>query len=188
MFIIFAWVLGALIVSSCSPSAAPAPPPVDTPPVVEPAVQSDAVTRADALLAEMKRNEVAFAKMQSEAPKPVAAMPPQMNQPSATGTPNPAQPMPSAPQPSAPVAVDGKDETWWKDRARSIGLRLEDAERMVTASAIAVDSATLRITQDEARAALLNRVAAVRTIRAELVSLQEDARRANVPPGWLRWP
>lgn len=184
----FKIVLAALIVSSCSPSAATAPPPVAAPPVVEPAAQSEAVTRADALLAEMKRNEVAFARMQSEAPKPVAAMPPPIDQPRATGTPNLAQPMPSAPQPSAPIAADGKDETWWKERARALTQSLEEAERNATAARLALNSTTLRITEDQARAEYLARLAAVSNIKAEIERFREDGRRASIPAGWMRWP
>lgn len=181
-------------IGSCTNTPAPSAPAATTP-VPEKAAEpvSDSVSRADALLAEMRQREAEFAKLERDLPKvPPPPLPDQrvFGQPTAS----PAAPSSSAPAATAPTPANvpgvasGRDETWWKDQARAIGLRLDEAERLAAAAAVAVNSATLRITQDEARAQYLTRLAAVNTIKAELTNLQEDARRAGVPPGWLRWP
>jgi hypothetical protein len=183
--------LSILVLTGCtSPEATPAP--INTTvaaPDETPAPTSESVARADALLEEMKSREAQFKKIESELQRRPTTPIPDMRAPDVA---SPSR-LPSAPPTQAPTAAPAvvasdRDEAWWKQRAHAIEIRLDEAQRQAAAALVAVDQATLRITQDQARADYLTKLAAVNTLRAELTDLQEEARRANVPPGWLRWP
>jgi len=180
----FVVALGACILSircaapAVTPTAAPEPEP-------EPTVTAPAptVARADALLADMARREAAYKEFERTAPPPP---PPPTLDAQAT--------VPAIPAPvvstTAPVPVGAiepvKDEAWWKDRMRVLKARL-DADRFELAAAErSIDSASLRLTQDQAIAERNRLRAAVAADLSAIESLELEARRAGIPPGWLR--
>lgn len=208
----------AIVVSLAACSPAPTPPPTAQP--VAPAsstqpsaaVTSEAISRADALIADMRRNEAATAKLDRElahAPSPtpreiLARFEPRAETaaPTTTSAPPTAEPAPQAapPAPAAPA----RDEAWWKDQMRTADVRLTESIRRlqhalderdaaVNQMGLAVKAGSVVFAQAQeaanlARAEVGRLEAEVRNARAAVERLREDARRANVPPGWLRWP
>lgn len=97
------------------------------------------------------------------------------------------------------IAIDAKDEVYWKDRMRALKLKLaEDLDRgeAATRHFLSISSMLARadfatrvgLSPEVARAAADSRqwVATVNADRRQIVELEEEARRAGVPPGWLR--
>lgn len=70
---------------------------------------------------------------------------------------------------------------------RGLEINLDADTRLVAASLAQMNSATLRISYDQATAEYQTRKAVVFSDHAAIERLREDARRANVPPGWLRY-
>jgi len=117
-------------------------------------------------------------------------------------TPAPVRPLAPAPTitPVAPVVVDtGRDEAYWKDRMRTLQLKLaEDFDRAEAANRTALllirqharaDFATrigLSAEVAKASAESRQRLATIDATRREIRLLEEEARQAGVPPGWLR--
>jgi hypothetical protein len=111
----------------------------------------------------------------------------------------PAAATPSASRPDAPV-VDARDETWWRQRVAAIHDAIGRDEQRVVAleselarletQAITLDDpaqqAILRQQAIEARAERERVRAGIVATREELADLLEQARRLDVPPGWLR--
>jgi hypothetical protein len=102
-------------------------------------------------------------------------------------------------QPDAPVA-DPRDEMWWRQRVAAVRAAIAGDEQRVVAleseiarlgtQAIARDDpaqqAVLRQQAIEARDELERVRAGIVVTRGELADLLEQARRLDVPPGWLR--
>jgi hypothetical protein len=165
---------------------------------------SDSVSRADALLAEMKQREEEFKKLEQELPKqPTPAMILDQSRAQATA----ALPAPAAPvnvvapsQALAPAAAPtpAKDEAWWKDRMRVLQSRLDSDTMSLAAARLHVQDLDRYVNQDgsmsrtvadnmfKARNTVTQLTAAVLSDEREITNLHEEARRAGVPPGWLR--
>jgi hypothetical protein len=169
-------------------------------PPAEPTEQEPApsVARADALLEDMRRREAAYQKAEREAPKGPAPdeilrqhfAAQQPAAPVAVAIAAPPSVTETASAPSQPASnfsrVPERDETWWKDRMRALQTKLEEDQRLLIAAEAQVASTTLRLTYDQATAERNRLIAAVASDRAAIASLEEEARRAGIPPGWLR--
>jgi hypothetical protein len=104
------------------------------------------------------------------------------------------------PVPPTDVAIDPRDEAWWRQRVAAVRAAILGGEQQVVALeseiarldtlAIARDDpaqqAVLRQQAVEARAELERARAGLGARREELAVLLEEARRLDVPPGWLR--
>jgi hypothetical protein len=86
------------------------------------------------------------------------------------------------------AAADSRGEQWWKDEARKLQTAVEDAATEAAQAGAAMQNSTLALTADEAEREYRARVAKLQNARAALERFRDDARRANVPPGWARWP
>ncbi len=205
----------ALVSVSCSqPAAVPAPAPAATPidpaPVSAPApVSSDVLAKADALIAEMRRNEAALQKFDRENPLPPPPRLDDLLRPTAAAAASPTSEVPASatqletPSP-APVASNTRperDEQWWKTEMHVRELRLQESVAQMNAA-----RASMRTTADLAdpKSVILTATAQrgfqeveaefqkwsrqVSIDRGEVERFREDARRAGIPPGWLRWP
>ncbi len=71
---------------------------------------------------------------------------------------------------------------------RELEVRRDDAIWRLIAAERQRDASTLSHTYDQANGVYEATLAAVLSARAAIFRLEEDARRANVPPGWLRQP
>jgi hypothetical protein len=71
---------------------------------------------------------------------------------------------------------------------RDAEVAFNDETIRLVAAEKAADEQRLQISYDKAVAEVNARKAAVSNARAAVERIREDARRANVPPGWLRWP
>ena len=168
-------------------------PPEATPlPVAEPAPKNDAIARADALLEDLKRREAAQAKFDREnrapAATPIPARAPgsrltpsatalAVAPPAATDVPA-AQPAPASPAADAPA----RDETWWRQQRQSLQRTLDEA----LARLAEAEKERYRFAYNDLQAEYKQRVAAVAEARGALDRLHDEARRAGVPPAWLR--
>lgn len=103
-------------------------------------------------------------------------------------------------KPAESKADDQKDETWWRNRM----LQAREAQRRAESFAAALQSQINGLTTDVVnrddpyqRAKLadsrlkalseLQRVTGeIEQAKKDIVDIEEEARRANVPPGWLR--
>jgi hypothetical protein len=175
----------------------------------------DSVALADGLIADMRAKEAAFAKLEKGLPAVrVAEIHPVLSAPAAPSSPAPSAPStpytpPSAAAPpSTPAFAEptfgGHNETWWKNEMHTIEARLEsNLERLKAVEkqvAIADEDAEkarystsgiFRAKEDAYHQAVNERSrlkAAIESDRFAVERLREEARRANVPPGWLRWP
>lgn len=97
-------------------------------------------------------------------------------------------------------AEPAKDEAWWRQRMSQAREELRRNEMFAEALQTRINSLTsdftarddpyqrAKIGDERAKALLeLDRVKAdVETNRKKISEIEEDARRANVPPGWLR--
>jgi hypothetical protein len=180
-----------LTAAACS-GAPPAQPqsqaaPTDTP-GAEQAPASEAISSADALLDDLKRREAAQAKFDKENPPP--AVVPLPVSPISSG---PAPPVASSPPPStdAPTAAlgalpdpapPGRDQAWWKQQMQSLQASL-DGE---LAKLAAAEKANWKYGYNDLQAMYKAQVAAVADARLAIDRLHDEARRAGVPPGWLR--
>lgn len=185
--LLFVVVLAGCETSAPTPTAAPAPPvaaQVSTP-------TPESIARADALLADMRRREADFKEFERSMPQPKAVrLEDFIPREQPNSTPNvvaaSATDQPSVAQTVSAPAGSAKDETWWKDQMRVLVVQLEADQRLLAAAERQMDSTTLRLTYDQATAEYNKLIAAVASDRAAITRLEEDARRANVPPGWLR--
>jgi len=166
-------------------AAAPAP-------VTEQAPKSEAVARADALLEDLRRRQDAQAKFDRENPAP-AAIPIPARLPATRPTPSNATAPVASPAatdaPAAQPAPDGgaaaapaRDASWWKEQMRTLQLALDQA----SAKLAEAEKENYRYAYEDLQAEYKKRVAAVAGARRAIEQLHDDARRAGVPPGWLR--
>jgi hypothetical protein len=129
-------------------------------------------------------------------------------QPSPTPSPSAAAPATAAGTPAAPAtpaaeqkpADDSKNESWWRQRMEQAreGLRRSEAFAEALQSRINALSADFvnrddpyqraRIGEDRQKAlSEMQRVQAeVVELKKQIESIEEEARKAGVPPGWLR--
>ena len=130
------------------------------------------------------------------------------NQDLPRGTPPPATPPGAKPDaekvenPSEPLKPEepAKDEAWWKQRITQERETLRRNEMFAEALQTRINSLTndfasrddpyqrARISEDRAKAIFeMDRVKAeVELTRKAIADIEEEARRAGVPPGWLR--
>jgi hypothetical protein len=93
----------------------------------------------------------------------------------------------SAPAPDAPAATptpagETRGENWWKHEMQSLQTALDQA----TASLAEAEKLNLKYGYNDAQAEYKKRAAAVASARQAVDRLRDEARRAGVPPGWLR--
>lgn len=206
-------VLVTMFVIGCTPEPTPAVPP--TAPAPEPVASapapSAATSRADALIEDLRRREAAQAKYDRENPPPPAPRLQDLVRPSSApvsadasvATPSAvAASVPSSQSMAAGAPVgDTRGESWWKNEMRTAEVRLAEnlrrlqeandqmafaRKQMDTKNTAIFTEAQEAFNRASAEAGRLN--AEVRNDRAAVERIREDARRANVPPGWLRWP
>jgi transcription initiation factor TFIID subunit TAF12 len=159
-------------------------------PSAEQPSRSDALARADALVEDLRRREAAQTKFDRENPAPAVVAsptpPPVVASPSrpTVTAPIAAQaPTPPAPSPSI-AAATARDEKWWKDQMRSLQATLDEA----TEKLAEVEKANFKYGYNDAQAEYKKRLDAVTTARQAVDRLHDEARRAGVPPAWLRLP
>lgn len=192
----------APITESSPPQPQPAPAPVERPP-------SAAIAKADRLIAEMRAREDAQAKLDRENPPPP---PPRLEDVLRATAPmvpasSPAAVQPPSVTPSTPVTtaptVAARDEHWWKNEMRQAEVRLMDNQRRLQEATdqqrmasrqmdAAVKASPVVFAQaqeafNRASSDVSRLQAEVRNDQAAVTRIREDARRASVPPGWLRW-
>ena len=169
-----------MLVAAAACSEPPAQPQTQTTPaaagapVAEQAPKSDAIVRADALLEDLKRREAAQAKFEREKAATAA-----LASPAVTDTPA-AHPAPASPEAAAPA----RDAAWWKQQMQSLQLVLAGE----LAKLAVAEKENYQYGYNDLQAEYKRRVAAVAEARRAIERLHDDARRARVPPGWLRWP
>jgi type IV secretory pathway VirB10-like protein len=129
----------------------------------------------------------------------VAPLPPAQASTNSTA-PAPASPAPAPSTPSADKPPAAKDEAYWRDRMRPLRERLDSAraladdtkrraetlmraaDRCFMLGIVCADySESLRLTEEHKVLA-----AAVAHAERDVAALEEEARRAGVPPGWVR--
>lgn len=168
------------------PAPAMAAPDVAPAPVAKETPASELIGRATALLEDLKRREAAQAKFDRDNPAP-AAVPIPRSLPASQPTPPPsngsesAAPAPAPPASVAP-AVPERDEMWWKAQTQRLQATL-DAE---SAKLAAAEKANWKYGYNDLQAMYKAQVAAVAEARLAIDRLHDEARRAGVPPGWLR--
>lgn len=136
----------------------------------------------------------AATKVYSDKDLPKAAAPP-----IASTVPSPTV-VPAEGKPAETKPDDQKDETWWRNRM----IQAREAQRRAEAFAAALQSQINGLTTDVVnrddpyqRAKLAdNRLKALSELqrvtgeieqaKKDIADIEEEARRANVPPGWLR--
>jgi hypothetical protein len=195
-----------LAVSGCAPPPAAAP--VSTPAEsVAPVAKSEAALRADALLADMQKREADYKKDEAALSASDRRRQLPINEPVVSRSTERQPPLPtSAPTAEIPstmqtISFGGHEESWWKNEMRKLQVQLDDDLRKfngaMSAWKGAIDSmntksmAIATTAMDGAQRAERDAQqlkAVVQSDRDAIERLREDARRANVPPGWLRWP
>ena len=168
-----------------TPAASSTPRPV----AAEHIPQSQAVARADALLEDLKRRETAQANFERQ-PRPALVAIPSLaasDSPPPTApavVPGPATGTPAAdqPPPIPPTGDPSRDETWWRQQRQSLQQVLDNE----LAKLAEADKLNLKNGYDGAQAIYKQRVEAVAAARLAIDKLYDDARRAGVPPAWLR--
>ncbi len=106
----------------------------------------------------------------------------------------------AAAKPAAPPPADGvKDEAWWKARAKTLDQQIDADQTLLDAAVRHMNSLASELQPSEISLLTVSRdlhaaEAEVRRLRAVVdnekrtrADLEEEARQANVPPGWLRW-
>jgi hypothetical protein len=134
---------------------------------------------ADAWLEYFKRREAAQAKYDRENPPP-AAIP--MPMPFVPARPAPSVGSTPAPPPPVVDAALARNETWWRGQRQSLQLAL-DAALVKLAEA---EKLNFKYGYNDAQAEYKKRADAVANARLAIERLHDEARRAGVPPGWLR--
>ena len=179
-----------LLTTMVACSAPPAEPRRPATAAAAQASKTEAVQHADALLEDLKRREDAQANFNREhppsAPVPIRSLPASDSPPPAASVTVPPQATatPAAPQaPTNPQAVDpARDETWWRQQRQSLQRVLDDE----LAKLAEAEKLNLKNGYDGAQALYKQRVEAVAAARLAIDKLHDDARRAGVPPAWLR--
>jgi len=180
--------LAMLAALACGKS--PAQPQTQTNPaasVVQQAPKSESITRADALLEDFKNREAAQAKFDRDNPAR-AAVPSLPSSPASRPAPSPVS-VASPAATNAPASAantagpdPGHDEKWWKDQLRPLQQALDDALKGLAEA----EKNNLKYGYNDAQAIYKKQVAAVAAARQAIDQLHDEARRAGVPPAWLR--
>jgi len=177
-----------MLVTAAACTEPPVQPPTQTAPAATPApvaadaLENEAVGRADALVEDLKRREAAQAKFDRENPLP-AASPVPASLPFSSPTPTAVVASPVAEAPAGPAAVaPSHDEAWWKQQRQSLQQVLDAA----LAQLAEAEKNNLKYGYNDAQALYKKQVAAVAAARQAIDQLHDDARRAGVPPSWLR--
>jgi hypothetical protein len=118
-------------------------------------------------------------------------------QPQTAPAPAPAKPEESKPQ---EAKTDEKDETWWKNRINQVREDLRRNEMFAEALQTRINSlstdfvnrddpfqrAKIGEDRDKALAELSRVKAEIVNAKKQIEDIEEEARKAGVPPGWLR--
>jgi hypothetical protein len=103
-------------------------------------------------------------------------------------------------EPAAPAAAEGHDEKWWKDRITEAREDVRRNEVFADALQTKINSLTTdyvaqgdpfqRLKTGEARQKALAEIERVKRDtekgKKQITDIEDEARRAGVPPGWLR--
>ena len=130
----------------------------------------------------------------ADLPKPTSpATPKTLPEGTAAPKPDAAEPKPKAPE-------DERDEAWWRQRMSGLREELRRTEMFAEALQTRINSLTndfasrddpyqrARVAEDRQKAMLeMDRVKSEMDLQKKKISdAEEEARRAGVPPGWLR--
>ncbi len=120
-------------------------------------------------------------------------------EPAPTASASKADATPSKDAKAEPAKEPAKDEAYWKDRMRTLQTKLSEDERELVNARIHVTDVEAFIRPDgtmshtiadnllQAQARRDTAVASIANDKREILELEEEARHAGVPPGWLRW-
>jgi hypothetical protein len=172
--------------------------------VAAPAAQSPPLGEVARQEAERRREQPASAKIYTNKDLPPSAQD-RGPLPSAYPDTSDSTPAPEASaQPSGKVAGPGeepvRDQAWWRDRIGQARERLrvleEEAEALqsrinvLSRDFVSRDNPVQRARIGEERTVAIEELARARDAialgRQEIADIEEEARRASVPPGWLR--
>lgn len=149
-------------------------------------------------LAELARKEQDRRKAQ-KTPSKVYTKKDLPSSPLAPAAPAPPTPPPQAPAEAKPTEVE-KDETWWKNRINQAREELRRNEMFAEAlqtriNALSTDfvnrddpyqRAQIGTDRDKSIAELARVKADIERGKQHIADIEEEARKASVPPGWLR--
>lgn len=200
-----------VVIAGCSQPSAQPTNTTQSAPAATPS-PTDAASRADALLADMAKREAEYKKQEADIAARERLKPlPTFTPPPAQTISPPATPPSAAPSTAVPAATPsggpmfgGHDEAWWKNEMRTADVRAADSARQLQQARdqqrMASDQMSLAtkagaIVFAQAQEAFNRATAEVNRLEAQVRNdiagverVREDARRADVPPGWLRWP
>jgi hypothetical protein len=177
---------GSACTQSPTPGQTTTRPAVNAPDSPKPAPASGAIARADALVEDLRRREAAEASRPRPSPSQISApvaTPPVSSSP-VTTPPAPVSTLEATAttRPEAAAAAPLRDEAWWKERVRSLQATLDEE-----LSKLAVmEKSNLKYGYNDAQAIYKKQVQAVSDARQAIDRVHDEARRAGVPPGWLR--
>jgi len=200
--------VAALALAGCSPDPTPdaqqspevsaVTPPTETP-KTNGAATADQLARLDALVAETRRAETEYKDAERVASRQTAE--------AAKLIPLITEVTPLAVAPLAVAAIassvaatvgsaDAKNEDWWRSRALPLQRQRDSDMRSLAAAQMHFDSLPDQArgilgvpvvdAWMKARTEIARLTAIVATDRQAVKDFEEDARRAGVPPGWLR--
>lgn len=156
----------------------------------------DTLAHADSIVADLKKREAVQRTLEEQMPKPSGEIPVviEMPPPERIYRPRYYQNY------SVPVLARS-DEAQWKNEARMLDIRLNTSLKNADAALARMEAARTELdrrnsaTYEEAERvyALAARdydlmMREVELSRRNIEALREAARKANVPPGWARWP
>lgn len=201
---IFVSVLAVALFGCAAP---PAPEPVERETAAEQpssSVADTATAKADALLADMKRREAAFKEFERSMPPPPP--PPRLEDFAPRQEPaapramaiSSNQPTSSGPSQALESPAAAQSEETWKNRMRDLKARLDAAELSLASARAQVSDLQRYVREDgsmppvvadnmfRARASVTDAAAATVFAQTQIKNLEEEARRAGIPSGWLR--
>jgi hypothetical protein len=181
-----------ILVTAAACSEPPVRPETQTPaaapvPIAEQAPTTNAIARADALLNDLKQKEIAQAKLDRERPAPANPIPASRLIPPASTVAATSPSVTDAPAArtvtaNEAAAAPAHDEAWWKQQRQSLQQTLDAA----LAQLAEAEKRNFKYAYNDLQAEYKKRVAAVAEARLAIDRLHDDARRAGVPPSWLR--
>jgi hypothetical protein len=192
-----AFAIGLLIVAGCAGPPAPqessqgASPPESSQAAPQPSATpgSVAVSRADALLADLEKREADTKKLADDYALRALQIP-VVTEPGAKPSPAPEHPRDSGTLLALEPRYGGRNEAWWRSQMALRVVRLQNSVLRFNAALAALKStmnqANGRGVYNRAESDALQLRAIALSDRAEVERFRETARRLNVPPGWLR--
>jgi hypothetical protein len=87
-----------------------------------------------------------------------------------------------APPGATPAPAPARNENWWRSQRQSLKAALDVASDQLAEA----ERLNLKYGYNDAQAIYKTRLAAVAAARLAIDRLHDEARRAGVPPGWLR--